>query len=89
VSKKRKERRRNTPDNAYSEGIIEAQIHGFDVPEDTKAGRKDDKRDYKITKMAQKTELVKAKGTRLKWLVILIGLIMAGFGAFKSGLFGG
>ena len=96
MSKKRRERRRNTPDNAYSEGIIEAQIHGFDVPEDTKAGRKDnkegrkdDKRDYKITKMAQKTELVKAKGTRLKWLVILIGLIMAGFGAFKSGLFGG
>ena len=51
--------------------------------------RKDNRRDYKLDKTAQKTELIKAKGTRLKWLVILIGLIMAGFGAFKTGIFGG
>ena len=43
----------------------------------------------KRNKTAQKTELLKAKGTRLKWLVILIGLIMMGFGAFKAGIFGG
>ena len=89
MSKKRRDRRRNMPDNTYSEGLIEAQIHGFEPPEKPKVGRKEDKRDYKVTKMAQKTELIKAKGTRLKWLVFLIGLIMAGFGAFKSGLFGG
>jgi hypothetical protein len=51
--------------------------------------RKDNRRDYKLDKTAQKTELIKAKGTRLKWLAILIGLIMAGFGAFKTGIFGG
>ncbi len=51
--------------------------------------RKDNRRDYKLDKTAQKTELIKAKGTRLKWLAILIGLLMAGFGAFKTGIFGG
>lgn len=89
MSKKRRDRRRNATENTYSEGLIEAQIHGFNAPGKPEVGRKEDKRDYKVTKMAQKTELIKAKGTRLKWLVFLIGLIMAGFGAFKSGLFGG
>ena len=51
--------------------------------------RKDNRRDYKLDKTAQNTELIKAKGTRLKWLAILIGLLMAGFGAFKTGIFGG
>ena len=54
-----------------------------------KTDRKESKWDYKINKTQEKTDLIGAKASRLKWLSILIGLIMAGFGAFKAGLFGG
>lgn len=100
VSKKRRGRRDKVGYSTGSEETTEARAHGFDDnivyinerkegKSAVKEDRKDDKRDYKLDKTAQKTELIRAKGTRLKWLVILIGLIMAGFGAFKAGLFGG
>ncbi|MAK31994.1 hypothetical protein [Acinetobacter sp.] len=60
-----------------------------EVKQEMKTERKESKWDYKISKTQEKTELVTAKASRLKWLTILIGLVMAGFGAFKAGLFGG
>lgn len=72
-----------------SENTTEAIAHGHEPKYVARGERKEDKRDYKLDKTAQKTELIKAKGTRLKWLVILIGLVMGGFAAFKSGIFGG
>tara|TARA_R110002020_G_scaffold5193_1_gene22002 strand:- start:1512 stop:1781 length:270 start_codon:yes stop_codon:yes gene_type:complete len=72
-----------------SEDTTEARAHGFEPKNVERVDRKETKRDYRLDKTAQKTELLKAKGTRLKWLVILIGLIMMGFGAFKAGIFGG
>ena len=50
MSKKRKERRRNTPDNAYSEGIIEAQIHGLMSQRTPKQGVRTIKRVVRTTK---------------------------------------
>tara|TARA_Y100000401_G_scaffold91961_1_gene77804 strand:- start:22489 stop:22761 length:273 start_codon:yes stop_codon:yes gene_type:complete len=72
-----------------SEDTTEAIAHGYEPKYVARGERKDGKRDYKLDKTAQKTELIKAKGTRLKWLVILIGLVMGGFAAFKTGIFGG
>jgi len=72
-----------------SESTTEAIAHGHEPKYVARGERKEGKRDYKLDKTAQKTELLKAKGTRLKWLVILIGLVMGGFAAFKTGIFGG
>ena len=72
-----------------SEDTTEARAHGFVPKIAGKVEKKEVKRDFKLARTAQKTALVKAKGTRLKWLAILIGLLMMGFGAFKAGIFGG
>ncbi len=60
-----------------------------DTRKETKMDHKSQKWSYKVSKTQEKTQLISAKATRLKWLVILIGLLMAGFGAFKAGIFGG
>ncbi len=50
-----------------------------------RADRKETKHDYKLDKTALKTELVKAKGTRLKWLAVVMGLGLACYFALSTG----
>lgn len=47
--------------------------------------RKETKHDYKLNKTALKTDLITAKGNRLKWLAVVMGLGLACYFALSSG----
>lgn len=51
---------------------------------DDKADRRDDKQEFKLDKTRERTELMKAKAQRWKWLAVVIGLLMVGAGVMKG-----
>ena len=88
--KDRRRKRRMDREGYYSDPVrVAPTASSKEVKQEMKTDRKESKWDYKINKTQEKTDLIGTKASRLKWLSILIGLIMAGFGAFKAGLFGG
>ena len=54
-----------------------------------KVERKEVRTSSRVSITEAKAELQKAKASKWKWLAILIGLVMAAFGVFKSKLMGG
>ena len=54
-----------------------------------KGERKDVRTSRRVSITEAKAELQKAKASKWKWLAILIGLVMAAYGVFKSKLIGG
>ena len=84
----RRRKRRMDREGYYTDPTV-PPVTAKETKQEIKTERKESKWDYKISKTQEKADLVGAKASRLKWLTILIGLIMAGFGAFKAGLFGG
>ncbi len=56
-----------------------------DTRADTKGDRKEVKKDYKLDKTALKTDLIRAKSQRLKWLAVVIGLGLVAYFALSGG----
>ncbi len=73
MGRKRRERR-DSPDEAVTPPKVE---------------RKEVRTSSRVSITEAKAELQKAKASKWKWLAILIGLVMAAYGVFKSKLIGG
>jgi len=52
---------------------------------DARGERKETKQDYKLDKTALKTDLIRAKSQRLKWLAVVIGLGLVAYFALSGG----
>ena len=62
--------------------------NGRDDKRDDKDERRDDKHDDKIEKIHARTDLIKYKAARLKWLVLLIAIGLGGYALLSTGSLG-